>query len=129
MNAVKFPDMIGVNKTNIITDKAATYQNLKYLLLSVKKTLLGDPYFGSRIQSLIYEKNNVIIRDLIIDEVYTCINQYMPQLFLERKDIEIKTDVIRGKDRATIFIEIKARNIIDYNFENYTIRLLSSEEL
>ena len=123
MNAVQFPDMLSANKTKIITGKAATYQNLKYLLLSAKKTLLGDPYFGSRLKALIYEKKNLIIRDLIIDEIYTCISTYMPQLYVLRKDITVNTD------RTTVFVEIKAQNIIDFSFENYSIRLLTAEEL
>ncbi len=46
MNAVKFPDMLSNNKTNIIKDLDATKQNMALLLKSFKKTLLGDPYYG-----------------------------------------------------------------------------------
>ncbi len=123
MNAVQFPQMLKTNKTSLLTGKSATYQNLKYLLLSEKQTLLGDPYFGSRLKSLIYEKKNIIIRDLIIDEIYTCINTYMPQLYIQRKDITLSAS------RNTVYVTIRAKNMIDYNFEDYTIQLLTAEEL
>lgn len=60
MNAVSFPDMISNNSTNIITDEDATLQNLKYLILSSKNTLFGDPYFGTNLKKLIFDRNNTI---------------------------------------------------------------------
>jgi hypothetical protein len=90
VNAIKFPNMINeVGNSQVIFEKEATYQNLKYLLLSTKKTLLGDPYFGVNLRNMIYEKNNVVLRDLIIDDVFTNISIYMPQLRIERKNIEV----------------------------------------
>lgn len=125
MNAIKFPDMISsTGDTQIIKeDKKASSQNLRLLLLSTKKTLLGDPYFGVNLRNLLYEKNNVILRDLVVDDVFTAINIYMPQLRLERKDIIVNSD---GKE---VQVTINAQNIIDYSFYNYTIKLLDVEEI
>lgn len=123
MNAIQFPNMIKSNKAQLITGKAATYQNLKYVLLSTKKTLLGDPYFGTQLKRLLFEKKNIIIRDLVIDEIISCINLYMPQLILTRDDIEVHTT------RDEVRVRIKAKNIVDYSFEDYSIKLLSLEEL
>ena len=64
MNAIKFPDMLNNNKASIVEGIEATAQNLKYLLLSNKLTLLGDPYFGANLQKLLYENNNVVLRDI-----------------------------------------------------------------
>lgn len=124
MNAVKFPDMIRYNKTQIIEGKAATAQNLECLLLSYKKTLLGDPYFGSNLQRLLFESNNLILRDIIIDEVFTTINAFMPQIRVLRKDIK----VVKQQDNKLV-LNIKAQNLLDYSFGEYSINLLNSEEL
>ena len=70
MNAVSFPDMISNNSTNIITDEDATLQNLKYLILSSKNTLFGDPYFGTNLKKLIFDRNNTILRDIVIDDIF-----------------------------------------------------------
>ena len=124
MNAVKFPDMIGTNnQTKIIYDKDATSQNIRTLLLSVKKTLLGDPYFGCNLQKLMFERNNVILQDLVIDEVVTCLNTFIPQLYVTRKDISVQS---AGYE---INIVIRGKNMLDYSFETYTLNLLNTEEL
>lgn len=123
MNAVKFPNMLSLNKTNIVKDKEATEQNLKYLLLSYKKTMLGDPYFGVNLRKLLYENNNAILKDLIIDDIYTAINNFMPQINVLRKNIEVISD------RNSIMVNIKAQNLLDFNFENYSLKLLNMEEL
>lgn len=123
MNAIQFPDMISLNKTNIVKDKEATKQNLKYLLLSYKKTMLGDPYFGVNLRNLIYENNNAILRDLIIDDIYTAINNFMPQINVLRKNIEVVSD------RNTITVNIKAQNLLDFSFNDYSIKLLTVEEV
>lgn len=123
MNAVKFPDMLSLNKTNLVKDKDATYQNLQLLLQSSKKTMLGDPYFGSNLRSLLFENNNAILRDLIIDEVFTTINQYMPQIRVLRKDIKVISSL------NSVYIKVKAQNMLDYTTGEYELRLLSEGEL
>lgn len=122
MNAVNFPNMIKNNKTVIIKDKAATEQNLKLLLNSVKNTLLGDPYFGVNLQRFIYERNNAVLKDLLIDEVYTAVSLFIPQLRMQRKDIDIEAN---GK---LVLLYITAQNVLDFKFDEYTINLLNLEE-
>jgi phage baseplate assembly protein W len=46
---------------------------LKLLLLSDRGSFFGDPYYGTVIKRLIFEPNNVILRDIVIDAVYTAI--------------------------------------------------------
>lgn len=123
MNAIKFPDMISNNETNVIYDKDATHSNLKNLLLSVKQTLLGDPYFGINLQKLLYEKNNIIIQDLVIDEIYNAITVFMPQIRVERKNIEI---ISSGNKIA---VKLQLQNMLDYSFNEYTINLLNVESI
>ena len=123
MNAVRFPDMLEANRTAIVKDLEATKQNLTCLLLSYKKTMLGDPYFGTNLRKLFYESNNDILRDLVIDDIYTSINTFMPQIRVIRKNIEVTSD------RNSVYVHIKAQNMLDFNFEEYNIKLLDVEEL
>lgn len=123
MNAVRFPDMIESNRTAIVKDLDATNQNLTCLLLSYKKTMLGDPYFGTNLRKLFYESNNDILRDLVIDDIYTAINTFMPQIRAIRKNIEVTSD------RNSVYVHIKAQNMLDFSFEEYNIKLLDVEEL
>ena len=123
MNAVRFPNMLSSNKTAIIKDLEATKQNLELLLSSYKKTMLGDPYFGTNLRKLTFENNNAILRDLVIDDIYTSINTFMPQIRVLRKNIEITSD------RNSIYVRIKAQNLLDFSFNEYNIKLLEVEEI
>ena len=123
MNAVGFPDMLSSNKTVIIKDIDATKQNLNLLLTSYKKTLLGDPYFGTNLRKLLFESNNAVLRDLVVDDIYTTINTFMPQIRVIRKNIEITSD------RNSVYVKIKAQNLLDFSFDEYNIKLLEVEEI
>ena len=123
MNAIKFPDMLNNNKANIVEGIEATAQNLKYLLLSNKLTLLGDPYFGANLQKLLYENNSVVLRDLVVDEIYTAISTFMPQIRVLRKNINVDSDGNK------IIVNIKAQNLLDFSFAEYNVVLTNVEEL
>lgn len=123
MNAVSFPDMISNNSTNIITDKDATLQNLKYLILSSKNTLFGDPYFGTNLKKLIFDRNNTILRDIVIDDIFTAITMFMPQIKVERRNISVESEGSR------LYINIRAQNRLDYTFTDYSINMINIEEL
>ena len=122
MKSFNFPNMF--NKTNslIINDYYATVSNLKLLLYSDKYSLLGDPYFGTNIKRMLYNQNNSVLKDLLIDDVYDAIVKFMPQLRLSRNDIDIKQ-----KD-TDLYCIIKCVNIIDYTTNLYEINLMENEE-
>lgn len=123
MNAIRFPKMFNTNKAAIVRDKEATAQNLKLLLASFKQTLLGDPYFGSNLQKLLFENNNVILQDLVIDDIFSVINTYMPQIRVLRKNINVTSNGNK------VEVTIRAQNLLDYSFSEYTLNLLTVEEL
>ena len=123
MNAVSFPDMISNNSTNIITDEDVTLQNLKYLILSSKNTLFGDPYFGTNLKKLIFDRNNTILRDIVIDDIFTAITMFMPQIKVERRNISVESEGSR------LYINIRAQNRLDYTFTDYSINMINIEEL
>ena len=122
ITSFSFPNMFSTGTTKIIYDRDATKQNLKLLLMSTKQSLLGDPNYGTNIKKLIFEQNNTILRDIVIDDIYTNIQSFMPQIWVERKDIELTSE---GK---TLYVNIRARNMIDYNFDDISLALFSLEE-
>ena len=123
MNAVRFPKMFNSNKTAIVKDKEATEQNLKSLLASFKKTLLGDPYFGSNLPRMLFEHNNVVLQDLVIDDIYSAITAFMPQIRVIRDNITVTSD------GNSVVVNIRAQNLLDYTFSEYSLNLLTVEEL
>lgn len=120
MYSINFPDMFTTSRTKLIKDHDATLSNLKLLLASEKTSLFGDPYYGTILKRVIYEQNTVVLQDLIIDEIYTSILMFMPQIKLTRKDISIYSD---GTD---IFAKINCINLIDYTNNLYNIRLTNN---
>ena len=123
MYSINFPEMVGNSSAKIIRDHEATASNLKLLLMTDKYSLFGDPYFGTSIKRLMFEQNNKILQDLIIDDIYTAILTFMPQLILDRKDIKVTSD------RNTVYVNIKATNLLDYQTNLYNINLTGSEEI
>lgn len=122
MYSIAFPDMVSNTNTKIISDNEATWSNLKLLLLSAKQTLFGDPYFGSNLKKLMFEQNNQVLRDIVIDDIYTTILSFMPQITLKRNDIEIISN------RETVYIKIKCTNLLDYQVNTYTLNMMDVGE-
>ncbi len=121
MDSINFPDMFSTTSTKIVSGHDATLNNLKLMLLSSRKTLFGDPYFGTNLKWLLFEQGNEVLQDIVIDDIYTAILTFMPQLTLSRKDIEIVFN------REEVFIKIKATNLLDFKTDLYTINLMELE--
>lgn len=122
MYSIQFPNMVSNTSTNIVKDHEATAQNLKLLLASNKSSLFGDPDYGTRLNALMFEQNNQILRDLVIDEIYTAILTFLPQIIVNRNDITITSS------RAAVHANIKALNLLDYTTDLYNINLTNFEE-
>lgn len=121
MQSLAFPNMFTNTTTKTVSNHEATASNLKLLLLSEKNSLFGDPYFGTNIKKFLFEQNNAVLQDLVIDDIYTAILQFMPQILVQRKDISI---VSRG---SNVFVTINALNLLDYTTDLYNINLISYE--
>jgi phage baseplate assembly protein W len=119
MYSLAFPEMFATDgtRTLIVENHEATFSNLKLVLLSTKNSLLGDPDFGSLLKNKLFEQNTPILQDLVIDDIYTTILTFMPQLSLKRSDIKVTSD---GVD---LFATIQCTNLIDYELDTYTINL------
>ncbi len=125
MKSFGFPKMLkgsGVNASNIIDGEKATTSNLRILLGSEKGEFFGDPFYGIRLKRYIYEQNSKVLKDIIIDEIYTQINVFMPQLLINRKDIDII------QERGQLIANIKVTNNLDYTSNTYSLVIFQDEE-
>lgn len=127
MRSIQFPNMLTSSSTNVtVTNAQATMQNLLALLGSERGELTGDPDYGVAIKRYIFEQNNFILRDIIIDELYTQITTFMPQVIINRKDIKITQTGI-GK-RAKLEASIKVTNRLDFTTNTFNLVLFNNEE-
>lgn len=122
MRSFGYPIMFNNTNSNIISDHEATLSNLKLILGSDKFSLFGDPYFGTNIKRLMFDQNNQVLRDIVIDDIYTTITIFMPQITVQRKDIQVISN------RETVYIKIKATNLLDFKTDTYTINMIDLEE-
>ena len=74
-------------------------------------------------KKLIFEPNNIVLRDLIIDDIYIAILTFMPQIKVERKNITVVSSM------GQVYVNIKALNLLDYTTDLYNINLTGAEEL
>lgn len=122
MNSISFPKMFNSTSTNVVTDYDATLQDVKLLLCSEKGELFGDPFFGIRLKRYMFNQNNYVLRDILLDEIFTQLVTFAPQLSIERKNIDI---IQRGK---TIYAKIKAINKVDFTTNTYELVLMQNSE-
>ena len=117
MKSIAFPRMI-LNKTssNIIDDRQATKNNIANLLGSEQGTLFGDPFYGIRLKFYMFEQNSKVLKDILIDEIYTQIKVFIPQVTIRRSDIDVfqtKRGEISAKVRVRYVDEPEQQEVID----------------
>lgn len=124
MFSIAFPNIFNGSKVNLYKDYDAIKSNLTALLASDKGSLFGDPHYGTRLKTLLWEQTyDPIIRDLIQDDIFEAIYSYMPQITVYRNDISI--NVINNV--VTASIKVRSDSGIDSNL--YEIQLLSESEV
>ena len=127
MRSIKFPHMFNTNSTRVWKSsehRNATKQNTKLVLYSERGELIGDPYFGLMLRHFMFDQNNYILRDQIIDMIYTQLAIFIPQVHVERKDITIFQD----REKAKLYCEFSGVNQIDYQLNTYQLVLFDSNE-
>ena len=121
MYSIAFPNMLSNSKVLLYKDKEASLSNLKLLIGSDKTALFGDPYYGTDLLQAIFEQNDSILADIVIDEIYTSILTFMPQISLTRDDITIE-----ARNNKLVAV-IKCINLLDYQPDLYVIDLITAE--
>lgn len=123
MRSIKFPEMFNSNSTNTTKDLDATRQNTLLLLKSEKGEFVSDPYFGIRLKRYLFDQNSYILTDIIIDEIYTQVALFLPQLTINRKDINII------RDRAKLICSFKAINNVDFTTDMYSLVIYDENDI
>lgn len=127
MRSIHFPHMFNTNSTRVWKSSEhlnATKQNIKLVLYSERGELIGDPYFGLLLRHFMFDQNNYILRDQIIDMIYTQLAIFIPQVHVERKDITVFQD----REKAKLYCEFSGINQIDYQLNTYQLVLFDSNE-
>ena len=127
MNSLKYPNMFRANSSEVWGPQEynqATLQNMGLIMRSFRDELLGDPYFGNTLNRYLFEQNNVILKDVIIDTIYPQLISFIPQLKIDRKDIEIIQDIKKGQ----LICRFKGTSQIDFQLYTYSTVLLTSSD-
>ena len=122
MRSFKFPKMFNSNSSRIWkTDEynKATKQNAKLLLQSERGEFECDPYFGILLKHYLFNQNNYILKDMLIDTIYTQIAIFLPQIKIKRTAIELIADPLKGK----VYCKFFGTNQIDYTHNTYNLVL------
>lgn len=125
MNSINFPKMFQGNGTIINKDADSNKSILEWLhllLSSEAGTMHGDPEFGLRIKRYAFDQNNYVLRDILIDEIYTKILYFCPSIYLERKNIKITSEM------HTIKVNIVCKNQATFETNMYDLVLYRNEE-
>ena len=128
MRSFHFPKMFKTNSSNIWKSSEfnkATKQNTILLLHCERGELLGDPYFGLMLQHYLFNQNNTILRDAIIDTIYTQIALFIPQVRFNRNDIEI----IQDKQKGKLICKCTGISQIDYTVNTYNLVLFDESDM
>lgn len=127
MRSIKFPKMFNSGGTRVWKENEqhqATAQNIILTLLSERGELSCDPYFGLLLKHFTFDPNNVILKEQLIDMIYTQIALFVPQVKVERKDI----DVIQPRsEKGKVYCKVKLINQIDFQPETLQLLLFSNE--
>ncbi len=127
MRSIRFPNMFNTNSTNVWKSTEhleATKQNSILLLQCERGELFGDPYFGLLFKRYLFSQNSIILKDTIIDMIYTQLALFIPQITVERKNI----DIIQDKERGKLYCKFRGVNQIDYSINTYNLLLFQESD-
>lgn len=97
----------------------ATKQNVLLLLNSERGELECDPYFGLLLKHYLFNQNSYILKDMLIDTIYTQIAIFLPQVRISRNDINLVADNLKGR----IYCKFSGINQIDYTHNTFNLLL------
>ena len=122
MRSYKFPKMFKSNSSQIWREDEygkATRQNALLLLHSERGELECDPYFGILLKHYMFNQNSYILKDMLIDTIYTQIAIFLPQVHVSRNSIDIVSDRQKGK----LYCSFSGTNQIDYTHNTFNLLL------
>jgi hypothetical protein len=97
----------------------ATRQNVLLLLQSERGELECDPYFGILLKHYMFNQNSYILKDMLIDTIYTQIAIFLPQVRVTRNSINLVADRHKGR----LYCSFSGTNQIDYTHNTFNLLL------
>lgn len=122
MRSYKFPKMFKSNSSQIWRADEygkATKQNALLLLQSERGEFECDPYFGILLKHYMFNQNSYVLKDMLIDTLYTQIAIFLPQIKISRNSIDIISDTQKGK----LYCKFSGINQIDYTHNTFNLLL------
>jgi hypothetical protein len=122
MRSFKFPKMFKPNSSRIWREdeyNKATRQNVLLLLESERGEFEYDPYFGILLKHYMFNQNSYILKDMLIDTIYTQIAIFLPQVKVSRDAIDIRSDPLKGR----LYCSFSGVNQIDYTHNTFNLLL------
>ena len=127
MRSYKFPKMFNPNSSRIWREDEygkATRHNALFLLQSERGELECDPYFGVLLKHYMFNQNGYILKDILIDTIYTQIAVFLPQIKISRESIELITDNLKGR----LYCKFSGVNQIDYTHNTFNLLLFDESK-
>ena len=127
MRSLKFPNMFMSNNANVWKTSEyleATKQNAFLILQTERGELECDPYFGLMLKHYMFSQNNYILRDMLLDTIYTQLALFLPQVKIDRNSIEI----IQDKERGKAYCRFSGTNQIDYTHNTFNLLLFEESD-
>ena len=121
MRSFKFPKMFNSNSSNIWRAdeyNKATKQNALLILQSERGEFECDPYFGILLKHYMFNQNSYVLKDMLIDTIYTQIAIFLPQIKVSRNSIDIITSA-KGK----LYCSFSGTSQIDYTHNTFNLLL------
>lgn len=98
-----------LGNVNIKSSMYKFQDDLKVLLETKRKTLIGDPAFGSDLVDLLYEPANETTASLIRQEVANTIEKYYKNINITQVDVTFTSHTVKLK----IYYHLMSSNIDD----------------
>lgn len=127
MRSIKFPKMFRSNSTNVWKSDEyleATKQNVRLVFHTTRGELFGDPYFGLMLRKLMFDQNDYILKDQVIDIIYTQLALFIPQVKVRREDV----DIVQDRQKGALYCRFSGINQIDYRLNTFELLLLNENE-
>lgn len=122
INSIGFPKMFSGSNMMVVDGNTATLSNMHLLLSTKANTMFGDPEIGINQKYFVFDQNNYVLADIIVDDVYTKICTFFPQVFLERKNINIY------QEGNKLYARISCRNRDNFELNTFNIELITNAE-
>ena len=97
----------------------ATRQNVLLLLHSERGEFEYDPYFGILLKHYLFNQNSYVLKDVLIDTIYTQIAIFLPQVKIKRESIDIVADPLKGR----LYCNFSGISQIDYTHNTFNLLL------